>query len=697
MDFHILGPLEVVRAGELIDLGRPRQRAVLAVLLISANRVMALDRLIELLWDGEAPTRATGALQAYISNLRRALEPSRPARTPAAVLVTLAPGYVLRVAPEHLDSARFESLAARGHELLTSGRPLSARASLAQALSLWRGPALAEFAGERFAHGEAARLQALRAVAAEDRFEAELQLGAHAPAVAELEAAVTENPYREHLWGLLVTALYRSGQQAEALRAYDRARRILREQLGVAPSPTLRALEADVLSQAPTLDWRPPASEEDGSRPVLALPLAAVRGDDPSDELVGRRPQLEALERALARTRAGRGRLVLLAGEAGIGKTRLAEELAVRAEAEDVTVAWGRAYEFDGAPPFWPWIQVVRRLLTTVEPAAVAALNGAGELARLVPEAKELVESRESPPALDPGSARFRLYEAVVELLLLVATRHPLVVLVDDLHWADPLSVNLLAHLGERIEGAPILVVATYRSPGGEESGAISEILGRLARLRTVVRLTVPGLSPAEVGQFMVQAGGFEPTAEQVATVHSRTEGNPFYVTELSRLLATGDLTVMDAVPAGVVDVVRRRLARLPERTRALLVVASVVGRDFDLSVVTAAAQMDLDETVDLIEAAVATGVVAEDPARPGHYRFSHALVRDTVYAQISGLRRARLHVRVGAAVAAVPDADGRTAELADHFFRAAVVDGPEPGFAYKLLAYEKARSSLAY
>ena len=542
-----------------------------------------------------------------------------------------------------------------------------------------------------------ARLDALRAVATEDRLEAEVQLGGHVSVVPELEAAVGEHPFRERLWGLLMIALYRSGRQAEALRAYDRARLILREHLGVDPSPTLRALEADVLSQVPTLEWRPPALEDDERALIVAPPSAAPTAVVSTGELVGRRHQLDTLERALAQARGGQGRLVLLAGEAGIGKTRLAEELAARAEAEGATLAWGRAYETEGAPPFWPWTQVVRGLLTTVEPADLASLDGAGELAKLMPEVKELVGPGERAPTAGPGAARFRLYEAVVELLLLVSSRRLLVVLIDDLHWADPLSVHLLAHLGERVDAARLLVVATYRSPDGAESAPVSDVLGRLARLRTVERLVVPGLSSDEVGRFMAQAGGFQSSPEQVATVHARTEGNPFFVAELARLMASEDLPTMESVPAGVVDVVRRRLDRLPEPTRGLLVVGSVVGRDFDLAVVAAASGLELDGTVDLIEAAVAIGVVTEDVGRPGHYRFSHAVVRDTVYAQISGLRRARLHVRVGEAVAALPDADGRTAELANHFFRGAVVDGPERGLAYALLAHEEARSSLAY
>ncbi|MDQ1396555.1 MAG: hypothetical protein QOG64_1814, partial [Acidimicrobiaceae bacterium] len=220
MEFRILGPLEVIHDGHAVDVGGLKQRAVLALLLVDGNRVVSLDRLIDQLWGDEAPPRATGSLQAYISNLRRALEPGRPPRTPPSVLVTLPPGYVLRIADEDLDAARFQHLAVEGRRRLDEGRPADAYEALSTALALWRGPALADFSYHTFARTESARLDELRLTALEDRIEAEMALGRHAAAVAELEGMVKEQPLRERLWGMLMLALYRSGRQAEALRAF---------------------------------------------------------------------------------------------------------------------------------------------------------------------------------------------------------------------------------------------------------------------------------------------------------------------------------------------------------------------------------------------------------------------------------------------------------------------------------------------
>ncbi|MEA2704835.1 MAG: hypothetical protein QOD63_2780, partial [Actinomycetota bacterium] len=310
MEFRILGPLEVVdEAGRLVDLGRPKQRALLALLLISANRVEPLERLVELLWGEHAPSRAAGALQAYVSNLRRALEPQRAARAQAQVLVTQPPGYRLIVGPGQLDAARFEELAAEGHLHLVEGRPHAAHDALTTALGLWRGPALAEFATKPFAMLEAARLEGAKEAAEEDRLEAALAVGRHAQVVTELEVAVARAPLRERLWELLVLALYRSGRQGDALGAYERARLHLADELGIDPSPSLRRLEADILSQSESLDWRS-RPDEAVTRPTSATPRTSVATGvavgtvaGPGMALLGREPELGVLLEAFADAR----------------------------------------------------------------------------------------------------------------------------------------------------------------------------------------------------------------------------------------------------------------------------------------------------------------------------------------------------------------------------------------------------------
>jgi len=376
-----------------------------AATLASAGDLLALDRLIEELWGQQPPAQATASLQTYVSNLRRVLEPGRPARTPPRVLVTQPPGYRLVVAPTDLDAARFVALAAEGHRLLEAGRPGPAGRALRAALGLWRGPALAEVADEPFARAERQRLEDLRLVVLEDRLAAELALGGHAAAAAELGELVGRYPFRERLHGLLMLALYRSGRQAEALGAFQAARRTLGEELGIDPGRWLRQLETDILRQAPALDWAAPPGQAgqppqvEAAEPPQSAPAVSPSPPAGAGELVGRDGQLAVLGGAVAGAAAGRGRLVLVAGEPGIGKTRLAEEAARQAAVQGVGVVWGRCYQGEGAPPFWPWVQVVRELLADVAPGGLGAVLGpsGAQLSQLLPELGELLPTTSAP------------------------------------------------------------------------------------------------------------------------------------------------------------------------------------------------------------------------------------------------------------------------------------------------------------
>ena len=715
VQFRILGPLEVLDGQHLVELGRPKQRALLAVLLVHANQVVALDRLIEELWGQQPPAQATASLQAYVSNLRGALEPGRPARTPPRVLVTQLPGYRLVVAAEDLDAARFVTLAEEGHRLLEGGRPGPAAQVLGEALGLWRGPALAEVANEAFAQAERQRLEELRLVALEDRLAAELALGRHAGAAAELGELVGLHPFRERLHGLLMLALYRAGRQAEALQAFQEARRVLGEELGIDPSRWLTQLERDILRQAPGLEWTaPPGEAGQPPSPEVAEPPVAAPATAPSPpvgggELVGRDEQLAVLDRTLAGVAAGRGQLVLVAGEPGIGKTRLAEEVARRAAVRGVRVAWGRCFEGEGAPAFWPWVQVVRQLLAEVAPAQLGMVLGpsAGELSQLLPELKELIPGLEPPPVVELAAARFRLYQAVTELGRQVAAARPLLVVVDDLHWADTGSLGLLVFLATELRDARLVVLGTYRDVDLAAGQPLAETLGALAREPVVERIPLGGLGEAEVARLATTIIGSRPGERLVHAVHDRTEGNPFFVTELLRLLQSeGDLHAHDAlatarreIPVGVRDVLRRRLARLPEQTNAVLLVAAAAGREFDLDLVEAVTQLDEEHALEAIEVAVVAGLLVEDDETVGRYRFAHGLVQETLYEQVSRARRVRLHARVAETLLRLhgPEDPEHVPELARHAWAAVPVMGAEAALPYVLAAADHAMARLAY
>jgi DNA-binding SARP family transcriptional activator len=258
MEFRILGPLEVCTDGGLKQNLTGKQAALLAVLLLHANEAVSTDRLIDALWGAEPTDTAGKALQVYVSRLRKLLEPEG-----RALLVTRAPGYALELGAHTLDLHRFERLRAEANTVL-DGDPAAAEAKLHEALSLWRGSPLADFAFEPFAQSEIARLEEIHLVALEEWIDAVLALGRHADVVGELEALVAKHPLRERFRAQLMLALYRSRRQAEALDAYQAARRALVDELGIEPSPELQELERRILRQDPSLDLAapPPPAEE---------------------------------------------------------------------------------------------------------------------------------------------------------------------------------------------------------------------------------------------------------------------------------------------------------------------------------------------------------------------------------------------------------------------------------------------------
>jgi predicted ATPase/DNA-binding SARP family transcriptional activator len=307
VEFRVLGPLEVVAAGQPLDLGTPRQRTLLGLLLVHTGEVVSYDRLLEDLWDGDPPATARHTLQGYVHRLRRTLGPD------AWRLITRSPGYQLKVATGELDAQRFQDLATAGRRALVRGDPEAAADLLAAALGLWRGPLLADLDEVAALAPERARLEALRLTALEDRIEADLALGGHGGLFSELEGLLGDHPFRERLWGQLMLALYRSGRQADALQAFHRARQVLDEELGIEPSRWLRRRQEQILLQDPVLEVPDPTPPP---RPQHHLPAQRTG-------FVGRRRELAELQGLLQARR-----LVCVTGPPGAGKTRLAVEVA---------------------------------------------------------------------------------------------------------------------------------------------------------------------------------------------------------------------------------------------------------------------------------------------------------------------------------------------------------------------------------
>jgi DNA-binding SARP family transcriptional activator len=417
LQFDILGPLEVRNEGRLVPLGGTKQRALLALLVLRPNEVVPAERLIDELWGERPPGTAATALQVYVSHLRKALEPEGP---PYRILVTRPPGYLLALGDGDRDLDRFQALVREAKD----ADPSRAADQLRTALALWRGPPLADLAYEPFVQAEASRLEELRVAAVEARIEADLALGRHDELVGELESLVVAHPLRERLRGQLMLALYRSGRQAEALEAYQDARRALVDELGIDPSTALQGLERQILRQDPALE---PAAG------------AAPAGRRAAGEFVGREQELRLLLAGLEDALAGRGRLFLVCGDAGAGKTRLADEVASRAKRRGARILWGRSWEAGDAPPYWPWIQAIRTYVPNSGRAMLPELVGAD------------------------SDERFHLFDATAAFLAEAAASQPLVIVLDDLHGADPESMLLLEFVAAELAVLPILVIGLSR------------------------------------------------------------------------------------------------------------------------------------------------------------------------------------------------------------------------------------------
>ncbi|MEO6030126.1 MAG: AAA family ATPase [Candidatus Binatia bacterium] len=451
-------------------------------------------------------------------------------------------------------------------------------------------------------------------------------------------------------------------------------------------------------------------------RAADAPPAADAATAATQTAFVGRVDAMAALRTAFASAEAGRGRLLLLAGEPGIGKTRTAAELASEARASGAIVLTGRCHEGEGAPAFWPWVQVLRTAARAFPATELAAALGpaAPDVAALVPELAAYAPTSAAAPTLTPAQARFRLFDGITMLLATAARTQTIVLVLDDLHWADKPSLLLLQFLTRQMRDARILVVAAYRDVELRRHHPLAGVLAELAREPHAQRVALRGLALEDVAAFVAATAGRAAPAPLISAVHAMTEGNPFFVGEIVRLLvAEGKLDrpadgtgLGIALPEGVREVIGRRLNVLSEDGNRVLGIAAVLGREFDLPVLERVAEMPGDRVLELLDEAVSARLVIPHAADAARYFFAHALVRETLYEELSTPIRVRLHRRAGAALQArygdgggMPRAGGGAplAEIAHHLFEGAPGGDVEAAVTYGERAAAHALACLAY
>jgi DNA-binding SARP family transcriptional activator/DNA-binding CsgD family transcriptional regulator len=637
----VLGQLVATRDGTSLELGGPRQRAVLALLVLARGDVVPADRLVDALWGDATPPSATSALQAYVSHLRKRMEPDRGPRDRQSVIARQGPGYALRVEDDSVDAWRFERLLRQAG----GSDPATAQQLLEDALRLWRGPAYADHAGESWADGEVARLAGLREVAREQLLEARLGQGESAVLVPEIEGLVTEDPMREERWRLLVLALYRAHRQADALAALRRARSTLADELGVDPGPALRALEAEVLAQSPSLDAPARAVVEREPAPAVPGPRAG-RGEPratTAEVMVGRDREVRVLRGALADAVDGQGRLALIHGPAGIGKSRLLQEVRRLAEAEGALVLTARGSQLERAFAFG----AVRQLFeaTLGDPARrVELLRGSASSAASV--FGEI-------PAADPAEradGSFAVLHGLYWLTVNLAEQQPVVLAVDDVQWCDTGSLRALAFLLRRLEGLPVLIAATLRTGEAHDD---EPLLAELAEDHATVQVHPGPLAPEATAELVRDRLGADAQDPFVAACHRTTGGNPLLLRQLLRALQVEgvrpDASHADTVNAigsrAVSSMVLMRLARLPADCTAVGRAVAVLGDGCPLTDVAALSGLDEAATAAALAALARAEVLLSDH----QLGFVHPLVRDAVYQALSAGERELHHERAAA------------------------------------------------
>ncbi|MEZ0292780.1 MAG: AAA family ATPase, partial [Solirubrobacteraceae bacterium] len=672
---QLCGDLELELESRRVDLGAVGRDARLVLAHLVAHRTRAVERteLAALLAGGDA------ALESALARLRHVLG-DHLTRAGTAVSLLLPPDAWVDV-----EVAERAALAA---ELaFAAGDGATAFGDAQTSVVLLEAPYLPEF-DTAAVHRRRRQLQDVRCSALHRLAAAALALDPPELAVAERSATelTVRQPYRQAGFELLMDALARQGRRAEALQVYDTLVARLRDELGAEPGPAVRRLRRKLAQgEGRTRSRVPP----DASTPV-PMPLPPLLARMERRPFVDREPVMERLREWWAEAQLGEGALVLIGGEAGMGKTRLVARMAAEAHADGAAVLYGRADE-EPVRAYQPFAQALRHLLAHWSDAASGR---SAELTRLLPE---LAAGEPSRSARSDGERRrHRLFDAVADLVRSAAAVRPLVLVVEDLHWADAPTLLLLREVVRIAPECRLLILATWRDDEVEPGDALSRLLVELRREDLLHRVSLGGLDEPDIAALAArEADGDAADADADATrqLQEQTGGNPFFIEELLRSRREAP-DAPPPVPEGVKQVIGRRLARLPDDTVEVLITAAFLGADFSLATLMAVAG-DVD-VVAAVEHAVRAGLLTEEPDSVDRLSFTHALVRETLSERPIMSRRLRIHRALAEALEAAP-LDVPPAQLAHHYFIAREVGGAAKALVYALRAADVALEAHAY
>lgn len=678
----LCGELAVDLEGRRLEeqLGGGRECALFGILVLNRARALSRDELIEALWEENPPHSPGAALSTVLSRLRRTLgEGVLRGRSLVSVCLPADAWIDVEAAQARVSEARTALEAGDATRCLASAvgaEEISSR-RLLPALELeWLEDARRDL-------GEV-RLRALELIARAGLASGSRQLD---QAERAARALLEEQPYRETGYSLLMEIHAARGDVAEALQVYELLRVLLREELGTSPAAGIVELHQRLLThgagEGAGLAATPSAPAPGGGeqRPPERPPLPSILERVSSQPFVGREDQLRHLGDRWAPTASGDGRLLLIAGEPGMGKTFLAARFARAAFAAGGSVLYGRAEE-DALVPYQPFVEALRHHFAHLDEEHLRSHLpvGAEELARFLPELRRRLP--ELPPAGDDDreTARYRLFEAVASVFTTAAQAQPLLLVLDDLHWADRPTLLFLRHLLRFPVESRLLVLGVYRDVEVDRDHPLAELIAEVRRNEPVDRLHLSGLDDDDVARLVAASSAPDVALGLLGDLHRRTGGNPFFIGQI--LSHAGEVSAREgeaapssepagrpgepAPPEGVMEVIGRRIGRLGDDARGALAVAAVIGPIFELELVELVRGRP---SLAAFDGAVVSHLVDETEV-PGRYRFAHALVQETLYAELTTTRRALLHRRVGEELEQLlgPDSRERAAELAHHF-----------------------------
>ena len=644
----------------------------MAYLVLNRGRPSTRDELVHALWPSSTPRDPAATLSTLLSSLRRALGPELVKGRSELQLELPAEAEV------DVDQAASSLAAARA---ALSSDPELACSSAQAALDIYERPLVPTFDAhwieEHRRDQEEQRLEALELMA-----DASLTMGDAGVLRAQLAARqlVELAPFRESGHALLMRAHAARGNHAEALRAFDRVRVLLREELGSTPSAELRALHEQVLS----------ATDDEGPAELPLPPALAKINGRP---FVGREGALAQLRDALAAASERGRRFVLTTGEPGIGKTSLAAAFAREAHHGGAIVLYGRCDE-EALVPYQPFVDVISHLVLNgqVDQLGDSLRFELEELGRLVPELRRQIPAMRETPGGLPETERYRLFEAVVTTLARVAGDRPLVLVFDDVHWADRPTLLLLRHLARAFEPARLVVVGAYRDVEVEADSPLAEVIADVRRESSLELLTLDGLDEEETHALIEAHQGSAPAPDLAQRLHELTGGNPFFLEE--SILAAAD---PGEVPPGVREVVLRRVGRLGAQAKEVLGLAAVMGLSFPVAALARAGGFVREEVVAILDRAVAARLLTGMDAR-GQLSFSHELIRQTLHDELGTVARAHLHELVAQTLEKHrAELRPHPAELSHHFYEARHSLGAHPALGYAREAADSAADSLAW